>query len=606
MKQNQRQAASRRPPGLPAVISAAVLLLLLAPAGPVAARQADDWSPPPRVELLLESGAYDLALRRINDIQANVTDTREWLEWENLRFELYRKRADWDQLAERLLSLPGDVPEIQRQELMTHAAELLLDSGRGESVREILRALIWRAGGDSRQLNYWRRLVVRSYLVDDSTHDAQIAMSLYDREYLPADADWDYLFAQVLLRRGDAAGAAQRLGSVQKPAARVLRLLSRLRAGVDPPELVLSKSAELRDSLSERSSLVGATWAVAAEAATQASDRAARVHALEQLFNGAALPAEFSLFDLKVADLWQAYEALGSDLGNSENLLFGDPEPWMALAESMKGEGSALEARAINAAVARKSREEEDRERLHLAFYERLEAAELDALAVRLYESEAVFPSVDHVPDTVRHRLVADAIEQRDMKRAARFARHLASPNGGQTQVQWDLTRARLALYAGDFSQSESILRSVILSREEFEREVADRVLQPVFDLQSVGRGEVAFELFQHMYDRVASAKQKREILLWLGDAKKSQEEYEIAAEFYLRSAYAASRAQDQWGQSARYHAAEALAEAHLLEDARRIYEQLLKEVGEGKQAAALQRRLQELWVKKQEQGRPR
>lgn len=585
-------------------LPATAVALLLAMSPPAPAQQPAPTAPSPRIQLLLQSGAYDLALRRLDDIQAEISDVPEWLEWENLRFELYRRRGDWDKLTERLAALPGEVPDIQRQGLMTRAAELLLDSGEGERVREILRTLIWRSGGDSGQLNHWRRLVVRSYLVDDLNHDAQIAMSLYDREYLPADSDWDYLFAQVLLRQGKAEEAARRLGSTQEPAARVLRLLSRLRAGVDAAPRVLEKSARLRDSLSGNESLVAATWAVAAEAALEASDAGARVNALERLFNGPGLSGELALFDLATGDLWRAYETLGSGLGNARNLLFGDPEPWMNMAEELEGDGSALQARAVIAAAARNSRSKSDREQLHLALYERLDDAELDTLAIRLYESETEFPAVDNVPDGVRHQIVATAIAQRDIKRAARFARNLAAPDAEQTQIQWDLTRARLALYAGDFVQSESILESLILSRDEFEPDTADRLMQPIFDLQSVGRGEAAFGLLQHLHERVATPKHKREILLWLGDARKSEGEYESAAEYYLRSAYAEARARDEWGQSARYHAAEALAEARLIEDARRIYEQLLSEVGEGTRAAALQRRLQELWVKKQERGR--
>lgn len=582
---------------------AALVTLFLAPA-PKSIAQPDvteGRAPSPRVELLLKSGAYDLALRRINEIQSGTTDTVKWLEWENRRYELYRKRREWDKLTERLLNPPLDVPTIKRHELMTHAAELLLDSGRGESVREILRALIWRSGGDSKQLDYWRRLVVRSYLVEETAHDARIAMTLYDREYLPRDAGWDYLFAQVLLRQGDADSAARRLGSVQDPAARVLRLLSRLRSGADSPQLVLNKSAELRAKVPGKSSLVSASWAVTAEAALQAGDPDARVGALEQLFNGPGLAPRFSLFELEVADLWDAYENLGAQLGNAEHLLFGDPGPWIELADGLNGERAALRARAITAAVARRGRSKPELERLHLVFYERLEAAELEALAVRLYESRRIFPSLGDVPDTVRHKVVAWAIEGRDMKRAARFARNLAAPDSDQTRIQWDLTRARLALYAGDFSRSESILRSLVLSQSEFDPEAADRTLQPIFDLQSVGRSVAAFELLQSLYDRVTTPKQKREILMWMGDAKKSDGDYEMAAEFYLRSAFAGSESFDRWGQSAHYRAAGALAEARLFEDARRMYEQLLTIAGEGKRAAALQRRLQELWVKKQE-----
>lgn len=569
--------------------------------------QTNDRAPRAQIEMMLKSGAYDFGLQRIDNLQGGAgDDPQTWLDLENLRYDLYSKREEWGLLVERLGNLPADLPEIQRQSLMTHGAELLLDSGRGETARDVLRGLIWHGGVDSKQLNYWRRLVVRSYLADDMTGDAQIAMSLYEREYLPADTNWDYLFAQVLLRQGNAELAAQRLGNVQQPAGRVLRLLARLRAGIDTPQTVLTRTAALREELADGSPLAAANWAVTAEAAWVASEPEARVQALEQLFNGPPLPSAFSFVRLTVGELWDAYDDLGTRLGNAENLLFGNPDPWTSLADSMKGEGAALKARAINAAVARRGRSTPELEALHLALYQRLEAAGLDTLKLRLYEDKGEFPTVDEVPDTVRHEIVADAIEQRDIKRAARFAAHLSAPNTEQPRVQWDLTRARLALYSGDLDDSESIMRSLVLSRSEFEPETADRVMQPIFDLQSVGRSAGAFELLDHMYDRVTTPKQKREILLWLGDAKKDLGEYETAAEYYLRSAFEATDPTDLWGQSARYHAAEALEEAGLFDDAERIYETLIEEVGEGKRAAALHRRLQELWVNRQESGATR
>ncbi|MGA8260553.1 MAG: hypothetical protein WB783_10100, partial [Arenicellales bacterium] len=568
---NKQQRKGPRKLSRMLALSASAALALTVSAGAAADDQTHTQAPSQEVQLLINSGALDLALDRINQIQPKVTDADEWLKWENLRYDLYRRRKDWSKLTERLLNLPATVPELERQDLMTHAAELLLASGNGEKVRKILRSLIWRGVGDSEQLKYWRRLVVRSYLVDKDTHDAEIAMSLYDREYLPQDSSWDYLYAQVLLREGKNEEAAQRLGSAQAPQERVLRLLARLRADVDSPKVVMSECAKLRKTLEKDSPVIPATWAVSAEAAVQASDPAARVEALEQLFNGPPLPPEFTLFHFEPADLWAAYKALGTQLGNARKLLMGDPKPWMALAKSLKGPGSALEARAINAAVALYSTAEPERGELHLALYHRLEEAKLTAVAIRLYESHKVFPSVADVPDSVRHQIVSIAIEQRDMKLAARFAEHLAAPSSDQTELEWDLVRARLALYAGDAEQSASILRALVVSHESFEPDEADRVMQPIFDLQSVGKGAVAFELLQDMYDRVTTAKQKREILYWLGDAKKSEGDDEAAAEYYLRSAFANSEPYDMWGQSARYSAAEALADAHLFDDAERI-----------------------------------
>lgn len=554
-----------------------------------------------RINLLIENGAYELGLELVDKLQSSEPkDIDNWLAWETRRYRLYQKRQEWNLLSQRLLSLPIEIPDFKRHELMTQAAELMLASGRGESVRQLLRTLIWRSGGDSVQLNYWRRLVIRSYLADDATHDASVAMGLYEREYLPADKYWDYLYAQVLLRLGDTGSAAKRLSGAQEPAAKVLRMLSRLRSEVDTPEVILKDAATFRETLPEESPLIAAAWAVSAEAARLVRDWPAQIHALEQLFNGSGLPPEFGLFELSVNNLWEAYGNFGKEIGNEHNLLFGDPEPWMNLAKELKGEGSALRARAINAAVAIHAVTKVQREELHSAFYDRLRMAELLDLSVRLYQSQEQFPTVQDIPDSVRHRIVAYAVDKRDMKLAAKIAQRLQASDTGQTQTQWDLIRARLAMYAGDFDESEVILTSLVLSNKDIDATTADQIMQPIFDLQSAGRTKVAYELLNQLYQRVNEAGYKREMLMWMGDAKKADEKPQEAAELYLSSAFFGGDPSDLWGQAARYSAAEALTEAGLLADAERIYESLLRQTQEKKRVVALQKRLQELWVKRQ------
>ena len=54
----------------------------------------------------------------------------------------------------------------------------------------------------------------------------------------------------------------------------------------------------------------------------------------------------------------------------------------------------------------------------------------------------------------------------------------------------------------------------------------------------------------------------------------------------------------DQWGESARYRAADALMEGNLFVDARRLFEDLLQRSTEETRKQALQQKLQQLWLK--------
>ena len=72
--------------------------------------------------------------------------------------------------------------------------------------------------------------------------------------------------------------------------------------------------------------------------------------------------------------------------------------------------------------------------------------------------------------------------------------------------------------------------------------------------------------------------------------------EYEQAARMYLRSAgLIDAYAMDPWAQTARYHAAEALAQSGLIEDARMILEHLLSVTHAPERRSVLKHQLQQL-----------
>ena len=78
-------------------------------------------------------------------------------------------------------------------------------------------------------------------------------------------------------------------------------------------------------------------------------------------------------------------------------------------------------------------------------------------------------------------------------------------------------------------------------------------------------------------------------------------ERYDRAAESYIKSAAYGEESFDIWGQTARYHAAEALTEGGMLEDAREMYEGLLRVTTDPARVTTLKRKVQDLWLREQD-----
>ncbi|MDJ0958215.1 MAG: hypothetical protein QNI91_15210 [Arenicellales bacterium] len=554
-----------------------------------------------RVELLAANGATQLALRLLDSSQPPVEETENWLRAEQARFSIFRKQGDWEMLTRRLDKVPAELPLIHQHRLFTHAVELLLQSGRGTESREYLRDLVWRGSGDSVQISYWRRLLIRSYLLQDKLVDAQIAMGRYQKEYAPTDQNWSYLYGLTLLKSGSFDQAAAQFSLGQSARARVLRLLSRLRAGIDGAKNVLDQAKSLYNKASSNKDekdliVLQRILSVQVEAARDTGDNVLEVKTLEKLFSQPLQPDVELPVEHEAADLWRAYQTLGAELGNQNNLLVGDDEAWLEQAEKIKTK-NGIGSRSIYALLAMGSKSPQKKDEFHGLLYDTLKKSDLEYVAISLYTDMGSFASVDDIPHSVRHRVVRYAVQQRDIKLAASMAQDLTSTYAGQSPEEWMLNRANLAIYSGDLEGGERLLRELIGQAESFEPDMANRIVQVLFDLQSVDRYETAYELFQMMQERVVSEEQKREMYFWIGDSLRGMGQYAQAAESYIRSATYGDQDFDIWGQTARYHAAEALTQEGMLEDARKMYEGLLKVTTDPNRVMSLQRKMQDLWL---------
>ena len=206
-------------------------------------------------------------------------------------------------------------------------------------------------------------------------------------------------------------------------------------------------------------------------------------------------------------------------------------------------------------------------------------------------------PDVDDLPPVVRYRLIDEALESGQLKTASRLMAGLSAPPDGSDSFEWDLRRARVAIFTGELDQGVALLQQLLGSDEQdWDPQRVDRLLQVVFDLQTVQYHRQALMLFGDLLEKRLDRQQRRELLFWMADSLQALGEYDQAAYFYLKSATLSdATAMDPWAQTARYRAAKALVEAGLLEDARQIYSSLLRATRDASRKAVLENEIQRL-----------
>jgi len=550
------------------------------------------------VNLLIKAGALELAIQTIDRHQGKPVDD-QWRSWERLRYKLYFRRRQYDALQQRYLSYPADLPEDFRVWASGQLARALLDQGKGEEARAYLRKLIWSVSDKPKATAGWRRLVIESYLADDRVDDADVALIQYQRDYPGRSASWQVFRGQVLIRRGEYADAVDVLTGAQRLDARLYRLYAALAAGVYQPAVVIKSASRVAELKYADNPTRKQAWVLVAKAAAKAGDRAQQIDAMERAFS---IPIEFEVKDAILGatadDLWKAYLDFADAFGNKKRLLVGDDAEWMRQAELLEKK-QAGPARAIYAFLSQKAQVDVIRDIAHKRLTDSLYRDQLGLVAVALYTGSQVAGEVEKLPDAVRYRLAIEILRGGDIKRAAAIMKTLKRPPAEESVQDWKLRRARTLVYAGQFDDAVQLLQQILSDGEPLTSGFIRRYTQVVFDLQAVGEHQSAINIFTALYDKTGDKEVQRELLYWMAESKLAQGKASEAAELYLRSAYHGQpQGGDMWGQSARYYAAEALAKSGYVEDARIVFENLLKHTPDAKRRAVIERNLQQLWLK--------
>lgn len=558
------------------------------------------------VAVMARSGAAELAAYLVDHNQpALAQDPAEWLRWEQARLELYHARGAWGALTDRVERLPAEIPVDFRFWAKRLQVEAFVAQEQGGEARNLLRQLIWYTGihqPKADQLSDWRRLVIRSYLADGLVDDARLALLRYRQDYGAGRDEWRLLQAQVMLRAGapgEVPGLLEPVGGVE---ARILVLLAQLRNGDQRAPVV----ADAARHLTEDGTLTPAhriqAWALAAEAAKVTQDAVGRAQALEHALMQPGAVAELAgVLPVDADALWDAYLDYGQAAGNAEQLLVGQDQAWFDKAGEFT-QRYPLRARAMYVVVALHGLAAETRAQAHLYLAQSLAAIEGgQRLLRRLYLEARRFARLDGVPEPIRHRLVDLALAESEVGLAARLMRGLTPPPAALERVEWQLRGARVSILAGEPEAGVRQLETLLSESPQLEMAVFDRLLQVIFDLQTIGYHDEALQLFAALSRQALDDQRRRELLFWMADSYREQRRHELAAHHYLQSAGLVDPfSMDPWAQTARYQAARELRQARLFADARRLFQGLLNATRDPSRRAVLQRELHQLQLEEQ------
>ena len=545
------------------------------------------------------AGAPLLTLQMLDQAQPDIDqDLYQWILWEQERLSILTEWEQWDQLLIRIEALPESIPDQFKQQAVTFKTRAFLELGQSAAARQVLRERLWlNMQRDSTNYEIWRRLVIESYINEGRSDDARIAMLRFDQDFSSTDLDWLLLRARVLIESGRYEQAIGVLAEREEWQAKMTSMLAAFRQQrIDKQELwrqVSKRSKDVDLSAAERSSL----WGLGYFAAEQMSP-VDRVVALESLFRNRQ-SSPLKLFQLPVDLLWQAYVEYAELVGNRSELLLGDDEKWLELAGSAS-QATPVKARSLYAMLMLNSASSEASNRAatgYLATFAEVDEDERNLLE-NLFNNSTTFSNARNIPAGIRFQLVDLALKSADIEEATRLMSGLNTVPPGISRFDWQLRQSRVLILGGRYEEGNQVLQGLITEYLEPKPEATDRILQVLFDMQTVEMHEQAIEHFQRLLQLDIEPKRRREIFYWIADSYRGLEKYQQAALLYLQSAMMpAPDAMDPWAQTARFNAAESLQLAGLVDDARRIYQALLQVTEDPARRSVLNHKIQQLWL---------
>ncbi|MEK7874756.1 MAG: hypothetical protein AAB325_01035 [Pseudomonadota bacterium] len=531
------------------------------------------------------SGALQIALARIAQLQPATPAAPRWGDWEQLRCELMVQLNRHQELAQRVAALPSSVPERNARSCLLHGARAAIAVAQGATARDLLARLIWRRELVADELRQARLLVIESYLSEHRPQDAYALMLRYQQDFKPVDRDTAARFVVALLGAGMEKEAINWLSQLDD--ANPLKVQLRLKTSLITPDAAI---AQARAALA-RTGNSAAWWVVLQQAAALQKDRTLLVEALENLLQLASDKPPERLAAL-ITELWQSYAAAAQDVANQNHLLLGDDANWADYA-SRRAAASPAMARAFFAYLAQQSTTIDTRRSAQLQLAFSLQRSKLGLTAIRLFGDAKRFP-VEQVDPQARYLLGSMALENNQPLTAARYWQGLATPPTLDPD-EWRIRLAQALVRAGAAEPGADALRALIAGSKALPAEMMQRAVASVQQLQDAGHAKTADELYRALLP-LAEAPLRREILFGRGRIAEANNDFQRAADYLLEAALLIdSRATDALAVNARLGAAANLGRAGLKDDARAQFNWLQKNVKDPEKLELIRREFQKL-----------
>lgn len=582
------------------------------------------------IQAVAQTGAIHLALRSLEKLQPSYQkDQARWLNWERERIMLLKLSGQNDVLVKRLDVLPEDSATSFIYWAKTQHASAFLNLQEYSKARHVLSQVIWKDNlknveFDTKWLPHWRRMIILSYLNQGLLKDAHVAITRFRQDYGHGDINDIILYARVLLMNNLADEALNSLSKItSNPEAGMLHLLAQLRKDIRSPRKILQASLRQMQGEWVQPELKIYLWSIVAEAAQRSDDKLSGIKAMEFILaddNKKNLPK--GLFKLSVDDLWDAYIANAIKIGNKAQYLVGDDPVWLNAAQAEEAT-QPINARSLYAFLILRGQDNDVKDKAIKLFFKSLSTTDNgNELVDQLFLHSNKFKSKETIPVVARHFMVDDAISKANIRLASDLMASIKTSPQGADNFMWSLRRARVLVMGGNTSESAAALIQILTEHQEISIADIDKLIQVVFDLQTVKAHQQAYNVFEVVVHHIKDIQRQREIYYWMADSKKAQKQYAEAASLYLKSAMLNENNEmdsnlsssvstkidasfdpgfdssfDPWGQTARYQAAYNLAKAGLINDARALYTHLLKVTKDESRIKLLKHELQQLWL---------
>src|SRR5512146_3113530 len=179
---------------------------------------------------LASSGAYRLALDRVEQSQPPDAGGLRWAEWEALRLRLLSRLDRHADVLARAAALSASMPAEPLRECLALAARAAVATSQGSLARRYTARILWQLAPPSDVAKKIRLLVIESYVADRKGDDAFRSMLRFQQDYQPLDRNTATRFVEALLDLDMAREAVNWLGSLDD--AGPVKLLLRLRTGL--------------------------------------------------------------------------------------------------------------------------------------------------------------------------------------------------------------------------------------------------------------------------------------------------------------------------------------------------------------------------------------